>query len=110
EPAVLRHAAQHAIEHELPELLAAENLLIIESPKVETEAPEAGKPLKFKARAALAPHVELPDYKKIAKKITATKEEISVSDEEHAQAMTHLRRERARIGKIEAGADAQKAA
>lgn len=110
EPAVLRHAAQHAIEHELPELLAAENLLIIESPRVTTESPEAGKPLKFSARAALAPQVELPDYKKIAKKIQAGKEEVSVSDEEHKQAMTHLRRERARIDKIEAGAEAQKAA
>ncbi len=110
EPAVLRHAAQHAIEHELPELLAAQNLLIIESPRVTTEAPETGKPLKFSARAALAPKVELPDYKKIAKKITGAKEEISVTDDEHTQALTHLRRERARIDKIEAGTDAQKAA
>lgn len=110
ESAVLRHAAQHAIEHELPELLAAENLLIIEAPRVTTESPEAGKPLKFSARAALAPKVEVPDYKKIAKKITGVKEEISVSDDEHKQAMTHLKRERARIDKLEAGTDPQKAA
>ena len=110
EPAILRHAAQHAIEHELPELLAAENLLIIESPRVTTDSPEPGKPLVLSARAALAPKVELPDYKKIAKKIHEAKEEVSVSDEEHAQAMTHLRRERARIDKIESGSDAQKAA
>lgn len=110
EAAVLRHAAQHAIEHELPELLAAEKALIIESPRVQTETPEAGKPLKIEARAALAPQVELPDYKKIAKKVNAKKEEITVSDEEHSQAMTHLKRERARIDKMEAGGDAQKAA
>jgi len=110
EPAVLRNAAQYAIQQELPELLAAENLLIIESPRVTTDSPEAGKPLALSARAALAPKVELPGYVKIAKKINDAKEEVSVSDEEHAQAMTHLRRERARIGKIEAGDDAQKAA
>ena len=110
EPAVLRHAAQHAIEHELPELLAGENLLIIESPRVTTESPEAGKPLKFEARAALAPSVTLPDYNKIAKKIIGAKEEVTVSDDEHKQAMEHLRRERARIDKIEAGTEAQKAA
>ncbi|MDO8514512.1 MAG: trigger factor [bacterium] len=110
ESAVLREAVQHAIEHELPELLASEKLLIIESPRVTTDTPEAGKSLVFTARAALAPSVELPDYKKIADKHTSQKEEVSVSDEEHAQALTHLRRERARIDKIESGTEAQKAA
>ena len=110
EAAILREAVQEAIQHELPELLAAQKLLIIESPRVTTDTPESGKPLTFTARAALAPSVELPDYKKIAKKHTEAKEEIVVSDEEHLQALTHLRRERARIDKIEAGTDAQKAA
>ncbi len=110
EPAILREAAQHAIQHELPELLAAEKLLIIESPRVTTDAPEAGKPLVFTARAALAPSVELPDYKNVAQKHPLVSEsETAVSDEEHAQATTHLRRERARIEKIETGVEAQKA-
>ena len=110
EGAILREAVQTAIQHELPELFAAQKLLIIESPRVTTDTPELGKPVTFTARAALAPSVELPDYKKIAKKYTDAKEEVSVSDEEHAQALTHLRRERARIDKIESGTDAQKAA
>lgn len=110
EPTILRNAAERAIQHELPELFAAEKLLIIESPRVEIAALEAGKPLHFKARAALAPRVELPDYKKIAVNVNTGKEEVSVSDDEHAQALLHLRRERARISKVESGADAQKAA
>ncbi len=110
EAAILREAVQHAIQHELPELLAAQKLLIIESPRVTTDTPESGKPLTFTARAALAPSVELPDYKKIAKKHTDKKEEVVVSDEEHTQALTHLRRERSRIDKIESGTEAQKAA
>jgi len=110
EGAILREAVQHAIQHELPELFAAEKLFIIESPRVTTDTPEQGKSLTFTARAALAPSVELPDYKKISAKHTATKEEIVVSDEEHAQALTHLRRERSRIDKIESGTEAQKAA
>ena len=110
EPAILREAAQHAIQHELPELLAAEKLLIIETPRVSTEAPEVGKPLIFTARAALAPAIELPDYKKTAQMQPVVEEStLAVSDEEHAQAMTHLRRERARIEKIETGTEAQKA-
>jgi FKBP-type peptidyl-prolyl cis-trans isomerase (trigger factor) len=110
EAAILREAVEHAIQHELPELLAAEKLMIIESPKVTTGPPQSGKPLVFTARAALAPRVELPDYKKIAAMQNAEKEEISVSDEEHTEAMMHLRRERVRIDKIEAGTEPQKAA
>lgn len=109
EAAILREAAQESIQHELPELFAAEKLLIIEAPKVTTDAPEIGKPLTFTARAPLAPSVELPDYKKISEKHNEKREAVSVSDEEHAQALTHLRRERARIEKIESGAEAQKA-
>ncbi len=109
EPTILRHAAEHAIQHELPELLAAQNLLVIEAPRVQTEAPQAGKPLKFTARAAMPPTVEIGDYKKIAAK-HSKKEVLTVTDEEHKEALTHLRRERARIDKLEKGADPQKAA
>src|SRR3989344_2825974 len=45
----------------------------------------------------------LADYKAIAQKHLKDKREAFVSDEEHAKAMTHLRRERARIEKVEAG-------
>lgn len=110
EATILRHAAEHAIQHELPEILAAEKLPIVEAPRVTTDTPEAGKPLKFTARAALAPEVKLPDYKKIAAKHTENKEDVSVSDEEHAQTLSHLKRERARIDKIESGTEPQKAA
>ncbi|MBI4087808.1 hypothetical protein HY418_00270 [Candidatus Kaiserbacteria bacterium] len=111
EGAVMREAAEHAIQHELPELLAAEKLLIIETPKVTTDAPVSGQPLIFTARAPLAPQVVLPDYKKIAAKHPKADEKaIAVSDEEHGEALAHLRRERARIDKIEAGTESQKAA
>ena len=75
----------------------------METPRVTINAPEAGKPLAFTARAALAPEIELADYKAIAKKHLKDKKEAEVSDEEHAKAMTHLRRERARIEKVERG-------
>jgi len=113
EQAILHRAAEAAIQHELPELLATEKLLIVEAPKVTIDDPirqlADGRPLSFTARAPLAPQVELPDYKKIAANINAKKEEISVTDEEHKEALTHLRRERARIGKMEAGLEPQKA-
>src|ERR1700733_13801898 len=59
EPTILRHAAEHAIQHELPEILADKQLPVVETPRVTTDTPEAGKPLKFTARAALAPEITL---------------------------------------------------
>ena len=106
----LRRAAEIAIQEELPEILASEKLPIVEAPRVTTDTPEAGKPLSFKARAALAPEIKLGDYKKIAEKHRNTKEDATVTDKEHAEALTHLRRERARIDKIEAGLEPAKAA
>src|SRR3989338_8053981 len=110
EAAIMRQAAEYAIQHELPELMAKENVLIVQAPRVQTENPEAGKPLPFTARAPLPPEVTLPDWKAIAHKHNEKKEVVTISDEEKIQAKTHLRRERARIEKVETGEDAQKAA
>jgi len=110
EQAILNEAAEHAVKHELPELLAKENANIVEAPRVSIDTPVPGKPLAFVARAPLAPEVKLPDYKKIADKINAEKKEETVSDEEHAEALTHLKRERARIDHIEEGKTPQEAA
>lgn len=111
ESAVMREAANRAVQSELPELLAAEKLLIIESPHVTIETVENGKPLSFTARAPMVPQVTLPDYRKIASKFPPEDAAaFEVSDEEHGEAITHLRRERARIEKVETGMEPQKAA
>lgn len=110
EQVILEHAAEHAVKHELPELLAKEGANIVEAPRVTVGVPELGKPLSFVAKAPLAPEVKLPDYKKIAEKITKEKKEETVSDEEHTEALTHLKRERARIDHIEQGKTPQEAA
>jgi FKBP-type peptidyl-prolyl cis-trans isomerase (trigger factor) len=112
--AILRETIEHAIQHDLPEILAGESVNIVSSPKVMVEsAPKslpATEPIIFTARAPLAPEVKLPDYKAIAKKHTEKKEDVVVTDEEHAQTMTHLKRERARITKVELGQSAAEAA
>lgn len=110
ETTIMRRAAERAIQSVLPDLLAKENILIIETPRVQTENPEVGKPLLFTARAPLPPQVELPDWKTIAHKHNERKEAVAISDEDRMQAKTHLQRERARIEKMEAGEEPQKAA
>ncbi len=107
--AVMRLAAERAIQNELPEILAKEQILIIESPKVTTDSPTLGRPMTFTAHAGRAPKVELTDYMSVAKKHIDAKEVVSVTDKERADAMLHLRRERARIDKIESGSEPQKA-
>ena len=109
EPQLLRLAAERAIQKELPEILAKENILVIEAPRVQTEPPEAGKPLSFTARAPLPPEVTLPDWKKIAKEHGEKKQGVTVSDDEYLQAQNHIRRERARIENIEKGEEPGKA-
>ena len=109
ESAISRQAVEHAIQHELPIILAKENLPVVETPRVTIETPVEGRPVSFTARAALAPEIHLPDYKKIAKNYAGKIEEAKVSDEEHGKALTHLRRERARIEKVEAGLEPVKA-
>ena len=103
EVAILREATQLAIQDELPEILAKEQLPIVDTPQVSTGAPEVGKDLHFTARAPLAPVITLPDYKKIASKINAEKKEVTVTDEEHTETLTHFRREKVRVEKIEEG-------
>ena len=110
EASVLKHAVEHALEHELPELLAVESLLPIEPPRVSMEPPQSSKPLPFVALVALMPKVELPEYKAVAKRHPpAGGQAIEVSNEEHEQALIHLRRERFRIEKMESGVEPQKA-
>lgn len=110
EQTILEHAAEHAVKHVLPELLAKEEANIVEAPHVSIATPMIGVPLKFTARAPLAPEVKLPDYKKIAEKVLKEKTEQTVSDTEHEEALTHLKRERARIDHIEKGKTPQEAA
>lgn len=113
EAEVMRRTIEHAIHHELPELLAKEDARIVASPQVSVEkAPSsfpATEPIEFTARAPLAPEIKLPDYKKIAAKHTKEKKEVEVTEDEHKETLTHLKRERARITKVELGLSPQEA-
>jgi len=113
ESEILKRTIEHAVQHELPEILAKENANIVAAPRVTVEkAPKsfpATESIVFTARAPMAPEVTLPDYKKIAKKHNESKTEVSVTDEEHEETLTHLKRERERITKVELGLGPQEA-
>src|SRR3989344_3455707 len=79
EAEILRRTIEHAVHHELPEMLAAENAPIVAAPQVTVESAPKGfpatEPIIFTARAPLAPEVKLPDYVRIAKKHNEGKKE-----------------------------------
>lgn len=110
ETSILNHAAEIAVKQELPEILASEKVNIVEAPRVSVDTPALDKPLTFTARAPLAPEIKLPDYRSIATTLNAKKEIVTVSDDEHRDTEIHLRRERHRIEKIEAGTPPEQAA
>jgi trigger factor len=105
EPAILERIASLAISEELPQILANEKIIAIETPKVTITKLAPGNPIEFTALVTVMPEVTLPDYKAIAKKHNSTKEEPAVSGDEVAEMTRHLRRERARIDKIEKGTE-----
>jgi len=109
EAEVLRLAATKAIEMQYPlliqEVMEKEPLPIIGTPNVSITKLAEGNPIAFTITAALMPHVQLPDYTAIAKRHNAKREEVSVTDSEVDETLTHLRRERAKIQKIESGVD-----
>lgn len=109
EQTLLQTIADMALTEELPKLLAAEEILAITAPQVAITKLADGNPIGFTARVAVYPEVTLPDYKKIAKGALNKKESVEVTDEEIEETMTFLRRERAKIEKIESGLDATKA-
>ncbi len=57
EGAIMRAAAEAAIEHELPELLAKEQVMIIEAPRVTTDTPASASRRAIRSRAT---PVEVP--------------------------------------------------
>jgi FKBP-type peptidyl-prolyl cis-trans isomerase (trigger factor) len=110
EPEVRRRAAEMAVRDTLPELLAAEKLNVVDTPQVSIDTLSDDAPLTFTARAPLAPEITLPDYKKIAAEKNAAKPAVTLSDKEYDETVVYLRRERARMEKIDAGVAPQQAA
>lgn len=114
EEGVLREAASLAIEEQYPHIVeeatGKESLPIIGTPNISITKLAPGNPIAFSIAVTLMPDVKLPNYKKIAVKHNAKKEDVSVTDKEVEETLTHLRRERAKIEKIESGVEPQQAA
>jgi len=110
---ILEEMAQMALNEHYPKILEQEMLDLIGRPEIAITKLARKNPLGFKIKSAVMPEIQLPDYKKIAKKITAevTDEEknIQVTDEEVENTIMDIRKSRATRKHIAEGATKEEA-
>lgn len=103
EQAIYERAAELAVRMTYPkileELVTSNQLPVfrppIGQPQITITKLAPGNELQYKVKTALMPEVELPDYKKIARRVLAGKKEVWVSDEEVEKALDWVREARA---------------
>jgi len=74
---VLEKMAVIALEKEYPKIISEHKIKAIGRPEITLTKLAENNPLGFKVTTSVLPEIALPDYKGIAKKIMAKKEEVS---------------------------------
>lgn len=92
---ILGEGAEVIIEEVYPKLLEEHKLNTLGHPEISIVKLAKDNPLVFKAKVALMPKAELPDYAPIAKKVVATLKEVSVEDKEITDTLEEIRKNRA---------------
>lgn len=93
EDALLRRAAEIALQRAYPKMLEEQKIEAIGQPEVAVTKLARNNPLGFKIKTAVIPGVVLPDYKSIARAIfAAAHEHIAIEDREVGEALEQLRR------------------
>lgn len=95
EMGILEEMAQLAIMEEYPTILTDEKIDAIGRPEIHITKIAADNDLEFTITTAVAPTLEIGNYKKIAKGVNGKKSEITVDDKEIDSALLELRQMRA---------------
>lgn len=110
---ILEKARERTIKESYLEVVLENKLEVISQPKIEilspstfkentfgqTKSAKSGGGFGFKARVAVMPKIELPDYQKIASQIK--KREVFVQSQEIEDALNWLCRSRAKFSQVE---------
>lgn len=92
---ILYRMAEKAISKAYPEIIDENKLDVIGRPEISITKIAKGNPLAFVIKTAIVPEIKLGDYKKVAKKVNAEKEEsIVVEDKEVDDVIEQLRNAR----------------
>lgn len=96
---ILIDAADLAVKETYPEVAKENNIKAVAQPKIEVvkmPTPNSSEdPFIYKAKVAVFPEVELPDYEKIASK--SEKKSVEVTDEDIQKALQWLQRSRVKL-------------
>ena len=99
EMTILEEMAEMAIDAKYPEIIMVNKIDAIGHPTVGILKLAKGNPFEFKITTAVVPEITLPDYKKIAGKITKEAIKVSVEDKEVDDVILNIRKQRS--GKTE---------
>ena len=99
EIAVLEEMAQMALNEHYPKILEAEKIDAISRPEISITKLARNNPLGFKIKTAVLPPIKLPDYKKLAKKVTEeitdAEKNTEVTEEDMENTIMDIRKARA---------------
>lgn len=93
EMAILNQMAELALSDIYPVIVLENKIDVIGQPQITITKMTPNNPVEFKITSAVLPHFELPDYKKIAKKINSEKTEvIDVTDKEVEDVLVQIQK------------------
>ncbi len=98
---VYEKMASLAIEQIYPKIIKEKKIQAIGYPSINITKIIPGQEVEFKAEVSVIPHIEMPDYQEIIKKIPKTKKEtLAIEEKEIEQALIWLQNSRASLEKV----------
>lgn len=104
EMAILAEMAERAIAHAYPHIIDEHNIQAIGHPKIEITKIAPGNPLGFTATVAIIPEFKLADYTKIAKELNKNRASDEVTDDEVAEKINDILRQKAAYERLQSNA------
>lgn len=101
EMAILAEMAERAINHAYGHILQAHEIDAIGQPKIELNKIAPDNPLGFTITVAVMPEINLPEYKKIAKKVNEDTPSSEVTDEDVDKQITDILRQKAAYERLQ---------
>jgi trigger factor len=98
---VYEKMASLAIEQIYPKIIKEKKIQAIGYPSINITKIIPDQEVEFKAEVSVIPHIEMPDYQEIIKKIPKTKKEtLAIEEKEIEQALIWLQNSRASLEKV----------
>ena len=101
---ILEHAAEYCVKKCYIRAIMENNIEAIGRPEISVTKVAKDNPFEFKAKVAVMPEIQLPDYKKIAQSMQKEKKDIKVIEEEIEKSVDWLAKSRTKYITVNRGA------